>query len=189
MAKTLALEKRESVFKIRCLYDLSMLCKRDASFGGIKMGYVENLRKVVGHRPLILVGAVAVITDDLGRILLEERRFPKGAWGLAGGLMELGESTEDVAKREVFEETGLVINDLKLINVYSGRDHFVKAKNGDEYFVVTTAYYAKTHEGTLKVNELESISFKFFYSDELPDGIVESHRRIIKDYLTKLRQN
>ncbi len=155
------------------------------SIGDRKMGYIEELREVVGHRPLILVGAVAVITDELGRLLLEERRFPKGAWGLAGGLMELGESTEDVAKREVFEETGLVVNDLKLINVYSGPNHFVRAENGDEYFVVTTAYFAETHHGVLTVDELESISFEFFYPDELPERIVKSHRRIIDEYLEK----
>lgn len=160
-------------------------CLQVYSIGDRKMGYIEELREVVGHRPLILVGAVVVITDELGRLLLEERRFPKGAWGLAGGLMELGESTEDAAKREVFEETGLVVNDLKLINVYSGPDHFVKAENGDEYFVVTTAYYAETHHGELAVDELESISFRFFYPDELPERIVKSHRRIIDEYLEK----
>lgn len=155
------------------------------SIGDTKMGYVEGIRKVVGHMPLILVGAVAVIVDDKGRLLLEERRFPQGAWGLAGGLMELGESTEDVAKREVFEETGLVVNDLQLINVYSGPRHFVKAENGDEYFVVTTAYYAENYEGELTVDELESISFEFFYPHELPVRIVKSHRRIIDEYLER----
>lgn len=149
------------------------------------MGYVEEIRKVVGHRPIILVGAVAVIVDEYGRLLLEERRFPQGAWGLAGGLMELGESTEDVAKREVLEETGLIVNDLKLINVYSGPNHFVKAENGDEYFVVTTGYYAETYTGELTVDELESISFEFFYPHELPERIVKSHRRIIDEYLEK----
>ncbi|TAA69731.1 NUDIX hydrolase [Planococcus salinarum] len=153
------------------------------------MGYVEGLREVVGHRPLILVGAVAVIVDEQGRLLLEERRFPAGAWGLAGGLMELGESTEDVAKREVFEETGLVVNALKLINVYSGANHFVKAENGDEYFVVTTAYFAETYEGELTVDELESISFRFFYPHELPERIVKSHRRIIDEYMEKFYPN
>lgn len=149
------------------------------------MGYVEGLREVVGHRPLILVGAVAVIVDEQGRLLLEERRFPAGAWGLAGGLMELGESTEDVARREVFEETGLVVDALKLIDVYSGANHFVKAENGDEYFVVTAAYFAETYKGELTVDELESISFGFFYPHELPERIVKSHRRIIDEYLEK----
>ena len=84
------------------------------------MGYIEDLREIVGHRPLIFVGSVTVIVDELGRLLLQQRKFPKGAWGIAGGLMELGESTEEVARREVYEETGLRVDELHLINVYSG---------------------------------------------------------------------
>ncbi|MCH4826239.1 NUDIX hydrolase [Planococcus halocryophilus] len=147
------------------------------------MGYVEELRKVVGHRPLILVGAVVVLVDPGGHLLLEERKFPEGLWGLPGGLMELGESTEDTAKREVLEETGLRVNGLTLMNVYSGPNHFVVAKNGDEYYVVTTAYYSNTFSGRLTVDQEESISFKFFAPEELPDKLVGSHRTVIKEFL------
>lgn len=147
------------------------------------MGYVEDLRKIVGHRPLILVGAVTVLIDESGRILLEQRRFPKESWGLPGGLMELGESTEDVARREVMEETGLTVKELQLINVYSGPNHFVVAENGDEFFVVTVAYYTKNFEGNLSVDETESISFQFYDPKKLPSKMVKSHKAIIEEYL------
>jgi 8-oxo-dGTP pyrophosphatase MutT (NUDIX family) len=149
----------------------------------VKVGYVEDLRKLIGHRPLILVGAVTVMVDQSGRILLEQRRFPKGTWGLPGGLMELGESTEQVARREVFEETGLTVKDLKLINVYSGPGHYVVAENGDEFHSVTVAYYTKSFEGNFNIDETESISFQFFEPEKLPEKIVKSHQRIIADYL------
>ncbi|MGM8215433.1 NUDIX hydrolase [Bacillaceae bacterium W0354] len=147
------------------------------------MGYVEDLRKIVGHRPLIFVGAVCIILDEQHRILLQERKFPKGRWGVPGGLMELGESTEDVARREVKEETGLSIGELTLINVYSGPDHFIKAENGDEFYVVTVAYYTDDFEGTITVDFEESISFKFFDLDNLPEDMVGTHRQIINDYI------
>lgn len=152
---------------------------------GIKVGYVEELRKIVGHRPLILVGAVVVIVDPKGYLLLEERKFPEGVWGLPGGLMELGESTEETAKREVLEETGLVVENLKLINVYSGADHFVVAKNGDEFYVVTTAYYSNTYNGELTVDPSESLSFQFFSTENLPKKMVGSHRVVIEEYLAR----
>ncbi|HLR52046.1 MAG TPA: NUDIX domain-containing protein [Candidatus Avamphibacillus sp.] len=76
----------------------------------------------------------------------------------------LGESTEDVARREVYEETGLRVDELHLINVYSGPQNFIKAENGDEFYVVTIAYY----EGKLYIDKSESIKFDFFYPDELP---------------------
>ncbi|WP_203340847.1 NUDIX hydrolase [Planococcus beijingensis] len=149
------------------------------------MGYVEELRAVVGHRPLIFVGAVVVIVDEEGRLLLEERKFPKDLWGLPGGLMELGESTEDTAKREVMEETGLTVDELNLINVYSGPQHFVVAENGDEFYVVTLAYYSNKYKGELIVDQKESLSFKFFSPTELPDKMVGSHRVVIKEFLYK----
>ncbi|RKQ33941.1 NUDIX hydrolase [Oceanobacillus halophilus] len=149
------------------------------------MGYIEDLRKVVGHRPLIFPGAVAVIVDDLGRILLQQRTHPKGVWGIPGGLMELGESTEEVAQREVMEETGLVIRDLHLINVYSGADQFIKAENGDEFYTVTVAYYTTNFQGDIKVDKIESIQIAFFYPDEFPANMVKSHRVILDEFLEK----
>lgn len=149
------------------------------------MGYIEDLRKIVGHRPLIFVGSVVVVIDELGRILLQQRKFPKGAWGIPGGLMELGESTEDVARRELYEETRLRVDELTLINVYSGPEHFIKAANGDEFYVVTTAYYAENAEGDLVVDEAESLTFDYFYPHEFPEGIVKSHKAILDEFLSK----
>jgi 8-oxo-dGTP pyrophosphatase MutT (NUDIX family) len=149
------------------------------------MGYVEDLRKIVGHRPLIFVGAVAVMTDSQGRILLQQRKFPNGVWGIPGGLMELGESTEEVARREVLEETGLTIGKLDLINVYSGKKHFVVAENGDQFYVVTVAYHTNEIVGDLIVDKSESIKFDYFYPNELPEKMVGSHREILNDFLSK----
>ncbi|GAA0343050.1 NUDIX hydrolase [Bacillus carboniphilus] len=152
------------------------------------MGYIEDLRKIVGHRPLIFVGSVVVMADERGRILLQQRKFPKGKWGIPGGLMELRESTEDVARREVYEETGLTVKELNLINVYSGPDQFIKAENGDEFYVVTVAYYTTQFEGTFKMDRSESIKFEYFEPEQLPENIVKSHKTILKDYF-KMKNN
>ncbi|WGG48059.1 NUDIX hydrolase [Rossellomorea sp. DA94] len=149
------------------------------------MGYIEELREIVGHRPLLFVGAVTVIVDEMGRLLLQQRTYPKGVWGIAGGLMELGESTEEVARREVYEETGLRVDELHLINVYSGPEHYVKAENGDEFYVVTVAYYSEGYEGELNIDQSESITFEFFYPDELPTNMVKSHKVIVDEFLSK----
>lgn len=147
------------------------------------MGYIEDIRKLVGHRPLILVGSVVVMVDEHGRILLQQRKFPQGSWGLPGGLMELGESTEDVARREVFEETRLTVEDLKLINVYSGPSQYIKAENGDEFFAVTVAYYTENFSGTIVVDQVELNDCQFIDPLELPERIVKSHRKVVMDYL------
>nr|WP_088073729.1 MULTISPECIES: NUDIX hydrolase [Bacillaceae] len=149
------------------------------------MGYVEDLRELVGQRPLIFVGAVVIIVNPDGKVLLQQRTHPYGVWGLPGGLMELGESTEEAARREVFEETGLRVGELNLINVYSGAENFVVAKNGDEFYVVVVAYYTTEYEGDLHVDLSESIKVEFFGREDIPTEMVGSHRKVLDEYWRK----
>ena len=66
----------------------------------------------MGKRPLVGV-AVIVVKDN--RVLLGKRKNAHGAdtWAFPGGHLEFNESIEDCAAREVFEETGLSINNLR----------------------------------------------------------------------------
>ncbi|MGG0187030.1 DNA mismatch repair protein MutT [Bacillus sp. AFS018417] len=147
------------------------------------MGYVEELRKIVGHRPLILVGSVVLVLNEDGEVLLQQRQEPHGKWGLLGGLMELRESPEETACREVYEEAGIHVKNLQLINVFSGAKYFVKLANGDEFQTVTAAYYTSDYEGELSVNKEEAIQLKFFPITELPEYIVGSHKKMIEAYV------
>lgn len=149
------------------------------------MGYIEELRAIVGHRPLILVGAVVIVLDECGRILLQQRKHPAGYWAIPGGLMELGESVEETARRELFEETNLSVSMLHLINVYSGSGNYIKAPNGDEFYTVTTAFYTNDIRGELVVDKTESLDFKYFRPDQLPTEIVKSHIPIINECMEK----
>lgn len=147
------------------------------------MNYVKKLRKLIGHDPVILVGAVTIIADNHNRILLQQRKVPYGKWGLPGGLMELEESTEETAKREVLEETGLVIGKLKLLEVVSGENCFVKVANGDMFHSVTIAYFTDEVSGELIIDKSESLDIKYFKISELPEQIVGSHMHIINNYI------
>ncbi len=145
------------------------------------MGYIEELRQKVGKMPLILVGAVVII-DDNNKVLLQERTHPHKVWGLPGGLMELAESTMETAKREVFEETGLSVEELKLLNIYSGQEFYTVAANGDPFYSVTAAYYTKHYSGQIEVNKDEAFTLAFFSKDDLPEKMVGSHRKFLQDY-------
>ena len=96
--------------------------------------------------------------------------------GLPGGLMELGESPEETACREVYEETGIEVKNLQLINVFSGANYFTKLANGDEFQSVTTAYYTDEYDGDFVMNKEEAVQLTFFPLTELPDYIVGSHK-------------
>ena len=67
-------------------------------------------------KPVVGVGAIILDGD---KILLEKRKNDpgKGQWAVPGGLVDLGESTEQAVIREVKEETGLEVYEPRLVDV------------------------------------------------------------------------
>lgn len=142
------------------------------------MEYYKFLRQYVGTKPLILPGAVVIIANDKGEVLLQKR--PEGRWGLPGGLMELGESFEEVAIREVKEEIGLEIQNLKLLHVFSGKEFYTKAPNGDEFYSVTAVFYTDEVEGTIDLQSAETLDIQYFKHDNLPENMIGSHKMFVE---------
>ncbi len=150
------------------------------------MGYVENLRTLIGHKCIILNGSAVIVENKDGLILMQQRKYPYGRWAIPGGLMELGESTIETARREILEETGLSLGKLKLLGVYSGEEYLCMSANGDEYYVVTTVYITNEYKGIPYVSDHESIAFEWIDPKNLPDDTSKTHRYIIADYLKTL---
>lgn len=145
------------------------------------MEYFKYLRQFVGHKPIILPGSVVIIVNNQNEVLLQKRH--NGNWGLPGGLMDLGESFEEVAKREIFEETGLMIENLNLLNVYSGTKYYLKIPNGDELYSATAVYFTKDVSGDIKIDYNESKDIKYFSMDNLPIELTETDKEFIEDYI------
>ncbi|MDU1847452.1 MAG: NUDIX domain-containing protein [Niallia nealsonii] len=116
-------------------------------------------------------------------MLLQKRH--DGYWGLPGGLMDLGESFEEVAKREVFEETGLVVENLTLLNIFSGSEYHFKLKNGDELYLVTVVFYTKDVSGAMKIDYNESEKNEYFPINNLPNELGDEYRGYIEHYLDR----
>lgn len=134
------------------------------------MGYILDLRKIVGHRTLIQVGAGIIVEDEQGRVLLQ-LRSDNHCWSYCGGSMEPDEQAEDTARRELFEETGLIAESLELFGVFSGPELHYVYPNGDEVSNVDIVYLCKAFSGALKKQDSEVDDLRFFAADELPENL------------------
>jgi len=146
------------------------------------MDYIGEIRKHIGTRPLIMCGANAIIINDKDQILLHHRR-DRDWWGLPGGAMELGETLEDTARREVLEEVNLICGKLELFNVYSGPDLYYKYPDGNEVYNVTTTYLCKDYQGDIIVEQTEGRDARFFSIDEIPENLSSTISMIIDEYI------
>ena len=143
------------------------------------MSYIKDIRKFIGHAPMLSAGATVVILKD-NKILLN-LRSDTNTWGIPGGAIELGETLEGTAARELKEETNLEAESFTLLNVFSGQDFYFKYPNGDELYSVVALYLANNVTGILKITDGESIELKYFGKDELPN--LESRAKVIINWL------
>ena len=147
------------------------------------MGYIANLRKHIGHDPLIGVGATTLVFNGKKELLLN-LRTDTNTWGIPGGSMEPYETIEETAIRELKEEVGIRADELELITVLSGKDYYFEYPNGDKMCTVIVLFKVLDYDGTIKVSDNESKALKFFPLTDLP--IMESRaERIIQRILDK----
>lgn len=148
------------------------------------MDYIKSLRSMVGNEKVIMVIAGAFVFNRENQILLQQRT-DTGQWGIPGGFMELEETIQQTAKREVFEETGLCLKGLELFGIYSGPDYNKTFPNGDQVAQVQVIFTCKDYDGQLVEQNEESLSNKFCSLEKLPAEIFPDHKKFIEDLQLK----
>ena len=151
---------------------------------GIDVGGIRMLRKQIGFAWKILppwlrlkiirvtqqrftVSAAAVITNDEGKILLLNHLLrPYSGWGLPGGFLTTGEQPEEAIRREILEETGLELENVKMFRVHAIGQHI-------------EILFRATATGEAKVLSHEILDLGWFGIDELPEGLPGSQKRVI----------
>ncbi|WP_198663158.1 NUDIX hydrolase [Paraliobacillus zengyii] len=142
------------------------------------------MRKLIGTQPLFVAGATVVVFNKKGETLLQQRS-DINKWGFPGGVMEYGESLEETAIRELYEETGLKAKDIEFVDILSGEKECFKYPNGDEIFGVNAVYTTSNVSGELSINDGESTDLKFFALNKLPFNLIEKTQYIIKIHFSQ----
>ena len=122
--------------------------------------------------------AGALIIRD-GKILCQHRT-DNDRWGLIGGLLEMNETYEQAALREIREETGLEVKLDSFLGIF--HNHNMVWGNGDAAHVLTAMYTASIVSGEPRIDE-ESYELRFFGIDELPELFAEDQVAALDAYL------
>lgn len=128
-----------------------------------------------------LAADVLVINND--KVLLIDRKNEPYGWAIAGGLVDLYESIENAALRELYEETNIkaAINELHLLGIYSDPKRDTRGHTVSAVYVYFSDKDAKAAD--------DARDAKYFHIDNLPENIAFDHRKILQDAKEKFINN
>jgi ADP-ribose pyrophosphatase YjhB (NUDIX family) len=133
----------------------------------------------IGKQGRLRVGCSAVIFEPgRGKILLT-RRTDNSLWCLPGGGMNPGENAAETCVREVFEETGLIVQVIHLIGVYSSPDWLIEYPDGNRVQIVAMSFEVEVIGGKMNsTSEVSEFGYFSFAQIESLDLMQNHHQRI-----------
>ncbi len=134
----------------------------------------------IGKTGKLAVGCEAAIFDESGERILIIRRRDNGMWCQPGGHIEPGESVAEACAREVKEETGLEVEVVRLVGIYSDPHRVAEYADGNRFHAIVLSFEARVIGGSLHDSD-ESSEMGFFTPEEiiedgLHDAAVQPHR-------------
>lgn len=150
--------------------------------------YDSTGRPLPGMPTVIRPGTCAAVFNERGEILLQ-KRSDNGFWSMPGGGVDPGESVEQGALREVWEETGLRVRMVRLVGVYSDPHNYMVTRYPDGNIVhnVSLCFVCERVSGTLQISH-ESTDIGYFPITALPEPMMPSHRIRLQDVLAQQRE-
>lgn len=114
-----------------------------------------------------------VITDAEKKILLLEHVLrPASGWGIPGGFLKYGEQPEEAVRREIGEETGLELENVRMLRARTISRH------------IEFIFRAEAGAGTASVKSREIKSLGWFNPDEMPEEMSAVQKSMVKKVLS-----
>ena len=130
-------------------------------------------------RPAVTADCIVIAKEEEPKVLLIQRANEpfKGCWAFPGGFMEIDETTEECAIRELEEETGLRLNSMVQVGAYSNVDRDPRGRT------ITIAYLAITDEPLSVIAQDDAAKVEWFPINDLP-SLAFDHDEIMADAIT-----
>jgi 8-oxo-dGTP pyrophosphatase MutT (NUDIX family) len=153
------------------------------------VSFLDSTGKPLPTLPKVIrPGTCAAVFNERGEILLQ-KRADNGFWSMPGGAIDPGESVEQGALREVWEETGLQVRVVRLVGVYSDPRNYMITHypGGDIVHNVSLCFVCEWVSGTLRISD-ESTDMGYFPVEALPEPMMPSHLIRLQDVLAQQRE-
>lgn len=150
--------------------------------------YIKDIRKKIGHDLLLIPCVAAVITDDEGRLLLQEKSGGE-AWSLPAGGIEPGESPEQAVIREVLEETGLNVAIEKILGVFGGADFRYQYPNKDVVEYTVVLYRCQVIGVSGSPQDDETVSLAYFSEQNMPSLALPYPKEVLFRHVDEQRKS
>ena len=121
------------------------------------------MKRLYPDQPIVGIGAV-IIREGKIALIKRGNEPSKGKWTIPGGLVELGESPEQAVIRETKEETGLDVENPRLIDVVSNVDLDEKGKVKYHYVIID--YFVHVKNGTAQAAS-DAVELRWVPFDEV----------------------
>ncbi|KOU16351.1 MULTISPECIES: NUDIX domain-containing protein [unclassified Streptomyces] len=115
----------------------------------------------------IVPAVTAFVVNDNGEVLLE-RRSDNGRWGMPGGVQEVGENIAGTVVREVLEETGIHVEVVGLVGIFTDPGHVIAFADGEVRQEFSLCFRARPVGGEIKVSS-ESFAVRWVPRSELDE--------------------
>ena len=149
--------------------------------------YVRRVRATMGNEFLLMPSVTALVFDEQRRVLLVRPSTRDTVWVAPGGAVDPDEQPQDAVVREVWEETGLLVEPTELRGVFGGPEYRVWYANGDEVGYIMAVFECRATGGSLKADGEEIVEARYFSADELGSITLSRWARIIVPHMTATR--